>query len=166
MAKEVGFSTESTLQASVAGIGTLTVEVNKKPPAMVVVGYRSPPYPRSNGPSPTLPPLTESDRAINAAYHDRAINAAPTPNQPAATAEPKVPLGFERLLAWIATPDRLEFILHTLDENFQKRIQRDGEWAARNWYRWQVIRTFGNSLLQLAPRLAGLIYVLRKIGFF
>ena len=80
--------------------------------------------------------------------------------------EPEVPIDAERILAWITKPDRLEFVLDTFEVNFRRRVLRDGELAARQWYRWQVIRTFGESLLQHSPRIAGFIYLLRKIGLF
>jgi hypothetical protein len=79
---------------------------------------------------------------------------------------PEVPIDAERILAWTTKADRLEFVLDTFEVNFQRRVLRDGELAARQWYRWQVIRTFGESLPQLSPRIAGLIYLLRKIGLF
>jgi hypothetical protein len=80
--------------------------------------------------------------------------------------EPKVPVDAERLLAWITKPDRLEFVLDTFEVNFRRRVLRDGEFAAQQWYRWQVARTLGESVFQLSPRIASFVYLVRRIVSF
>ena len=77
--------------------------------------------------------------------------------------QPEVPIDAERLLAWITKPDRLEVVLDIFDVGFRRRVQRDGIASARRWYWWQVIRTLVDSVIQVSPRLAGFIYLLRRI---
>ena len=82
------------------------------------------------------------------------------------TEQPEVPIDAERILAWITKPERLEFVLDTFEVNFQKRVLRDGEAAAKAWLWWQVGRTFAEFITQLAPRIAAIVYLLRRIWPF
>jgi hypothetical protein len=79
------------------------------------------------------------------------------------TPMPEVPPGAEKLLGWVVKSDRLELVLDDLEENFQKRVRRNGELAAREWYQSQVRRTFFHFLIAWAPRIAGFVYLLRKL---
>ena len=86
--------------------------------------------------------------------------------RPAVDDDSDVPIDAERFLAWITKPDRLEFVLDTFAVNFQKRVLRDGVFAARQWYRWQVVRTFGEAIVQLSPRIAAVVYLVRRTVSF
>ena len=80
--------------------------------------------------------------------------------------EPEVPIDAERLLAWITQPDHLEFVLDTFEVNYRKRVRRDGEAAAKVWLWWQVSRTLAEFIVQLSPRIAAIVYLLRRFWPF
>jgi hypothetical protein len=82
------------------------------------------------------------------------------------TEQPELPIDAERILAWIKTPDRLEFVLDTFEINYRKRVLRDGETAAKTWLWWQVSRTLAESIFQISPRIAAIVYLLRRIWPF
>jgi hypothetical protein len=93
-------------------------------------------------------------------------NPPQEPPVPANAGEPDIPIDAERILAWITKPERLEVVLDIWDVNYRKRVLRDGETAARAWLWWQITRTLAESIIQLSPRLAAFIYLLRRIISF
>jgi hypothetical protein len=81
-------------------------------------------------------------------------------------AEAALPINAERMLAWIANPERLDFVLDTWEVNYRKRARRDGEAAAKAWLWWQLTRTLAEGVIQLSPRVAAFVYLLRRIVSF
>lgn len=80
--------------------------------------------------------------------------------------EPTMPFDPEVILGWVTDPDRLEFVLHTIEENYEVNLRQHGEAKARRRFIREVILTFCTSVFALASRIAGFVYLLRKIGLF
>lgn len=91
------------------------------------------------------------------------IHGDPLQAKPVSTLEPGLPINAERILAWITSVDRLDFVLDTWEVNYRKRVERDGKPGAMAWLCWQLVRTLTESIIQLSPRVAGIVYLLRQL---
>ena len=101
--------------------------------------------------------ITVSTLAEQPPHHERVRHLA---------AIPTLPAGAELLMAWIATPDRLEAALGALEDGFRRIAHKNGQAAATRWYRWQVGRSAGAFFLQKLLRVAGISALLHKVGLF
>ncbi|MDX1393520.1 MAG: ADOP family duplicated permease [Gemmatimonadota bacterium] len=59
---------------------------------------------------------------------------------------PRPPRAWGRLLAAVTRPDDRPYILADLAEEYDELVRREGDRAARRWYRRQAIRSLGPSL--------------------
>ena len=51
------------------------------------------------------------------------------------------PRTWERVLAWLMPASQRDAVLGDAEEEFRRRVERDGVVEARRWYRRQVVRS-------------------------
>ena len=104
-------------------------------------------------------------RAILAWYKGRlASGRSPRAGDGTDHAVPRVPRLGEVLAGLLCDPALREAILGDLAERFEERVRRRGPKAAKAWYWWQVVRSFGPFAWRWARRLIELDEILQRIG--